>query len=47
MIIGHFHHAFERREDHRAFFLLGDWMESFTYVVLRDGAFALEAWPLR
>jgi UDP-2,3-diacylglucosamine hydrolase len=45
VMIGHFHHAFERREEGRAFFLLGDWMESFTYVVLRDGALSLETWP--
>jgi UDP-2,3-diacylglucosamine hydrolase len=45
VMIGHFHHAWERREGARAFFMLGDWMESFTYVVLRDGAFALETWP--
>lgn len=47
VMIGHFHHAWERREGRQAFFLLGDWMESFTYVVLRDGAFSLETWPPR
>ena len=47
VMIGHFHHAFERRDGERTFFLLGDWMETFTYVVLRDGAFTLETWPPR
>jgi UDP-2,3-diacylglucosamine hydrolase len=47
VMIGHFHHAWERREDGRSFFMLGDWIESFTYVVLRDGVFTLERWPAR
>jgi UDP-2,3-diacylglucosamine hydrolase len=45
VMIGHFHHAWERREGDRAAFMLGDWIEDFTYVVLRDGEFALETWP--
>jgi UDP-2,3-diacylglucosamine hydrolase len=45
VMIGHFHRALERREGGRALFVLGDWIESFTYVVLRDGAFTLESWP--
>jgi UDP-2,3-diacylglucosamine hydrolase len=45
VMVGHFHHPWERREDGRTFFVLGDWMETFTYVVLRDGAFTLETWP--
>jgi UDP-2,3-diacylglucosamine hydrolase len=45
VMIGHFHHPWERREGGRSFFLLGDWMESFTYVVLHDGVFTLETWP--
>jgi UDP-2,3-diacylglucosamine hydrolase len=40
--IGHFHHAYERRENGRAFFVLGDWMSRFTYLRLENGAFALE-----
>jgi UDP-2,3-diacylglucosamine hydrolase len=47
VMVGHFHHAWERREGARSFFMLGDWIETFTYVVLRDGAFALESWPPR
>jgi UDP-2,3-diacylglucosamine hydrolase len=45
VMIGHFHHAYERREDGRAFFVLGDWMRHFTYVELAGGAFALKTWP--
>jgi UDP-2,3-diacylglucosamine hydrolase len=45
VMIGHFHHPLERREAGRALFVLGDWMESFTYVALRDGVFSLETWP--
>jgi len=47
VMIGHFHHAFERREDGREFFVLGDWMKSFTYVALEAGRFRLEVWPGR
>ena len=47
VMIGHFHHAFERREDGRAFFMLGDWIEAFTYIALRDGVLTLERWPAR
>jgi UDP-2,3-diacylglucosamine hydrolase len=47
VMIGHFHHAFERRERGRALFVLGDWMDHFTYVVLRGGELALENWPDR
>ncbi|MGH7730711.1 MAG: UDP-2,3-diacylglucosamine diphosphatase [Candidatus Eiseniibacteriota bacterium] len=45
VMVGHFHHAWERRAGTRSFFMLGDWIETFTYVVLRDGAFTLESWP--
>jgi len=45
VMVGHFHHAWERREGACSFFMLGDWIETFNYVVLRDGAFALESWP--
>jgi len=45
VMIGHFHHAWERHEGPRSFFMLGDWIEDFTYVVLRDGALRLERWP--
>lgn len=44
VIIGHFHHAYERREAGREFFILGDWMERFTYLELRDGRLALKTW---
>jgi UDP-2,3-diacylglucosamine hydrolase len=47
VLVGHFHHAWERREGDQAFFVLGDWMECFTYVVLQDGAFRLETWRSR
>jgi len=45
VMVGHFHHAWERREGARAFFMLGDWIDSFTYVVLADGRLTLERWP--
>jgi UDP-2,3-diacylglucosamine hydrolase len=47
VVIGHFHHVYERREDQRAFFVLGDWMTRFTYLKLEDGTFTLDAWPGR
>jgi UDP-2,3-diacylglucosamine hydrolase len=45
VIIGHFHRAFERREPGRELFVLGDWIDQFTYVVLRNGVLSLETWP--
>jgi UDP-2,3-diacylglucosamine hydrolase len=45
VMVGHFHHAVERREGGREFFVLGDWMEHFTYAVLQDGAIRLERFP--
>ena len=44
-IIGHFHHAYERREPGREFFLLGDWIERFTYLELAAGKLELKTWP--
>ena len=46
VMIGHFHHAFQRRDEHgRAFFVLGDWIRHFTYVVLERGELRMETWP--
>ena len=42
VIIGHFHHAYERREDGREFFILGDWIDRFSYLELRDGRLELK-----
>src|SRR5881396_1347950 len=36
VMVGHFHRAFERRDGARVFYVLGDWMERFTYVELED-----------
>ncbi len=44
VLIGHFHHAYERRERGREFFLLGDWIERRTYAVLEGGTIRLECW---
>ena len=45
VMIGHFHHAWERREGTRSFIMLGDWIDTFSYVVLRAGRLSLETWP--
>ena len=45
VMVGHFHHVYERRDGKRTFFVLGDWIEHFTYVVLEGGELRLEAWP--
>ena len=45
VLIGHFHHAFERREPGREFLVLGDWIERFTYAELTDGQLLLKTWP--
>jgi len=45
VLIGHFHHAYERRENGREFFVLGDWIDRFTYAELCDGRIDLKTWP--
>jgi UDP-2,3-diacylglucosamine hydrolase len=45
VIIGHFHHAYERREPGREFFVLGDWIDRFTYLELTDGRLDMRTWP--
>jgi UDP-2,3-diacylglucosamine hydrolase len=47
VMIGHFHQVYERRDGGRQFFVLGDWIRHFTYVVFRGGQFQLEVWPER
>ena len=44
VVIGHFHHAYERREGDRTLIVLGDWIDQFTFAVLREGRLALEQW---
>jgi UDP-2,3-diacylglucosamine hydrolase len=44
VVIGHFHHLYERREAGREFFVLGDWIRRFTYLRLEEGVFTLETW---
>ena len=44
VMVGHFHHAYDRREPGREFFLLGDWIERCTFAVLEGGRVRLEAW---
>jgi UDP-2,3-diacylglucosamine hydrolase len=45
VVIGHFHHAYERRENGHEFFTLGDWIERFTYLELSEGRLTLSSWP--
>jgi UDP-2,3-diacylglucosamine hydrolase len=45
VMIGHFHHTFERREGGRTMFVLGDWMDRFSYVELNGGELAMKTWP--
>src|SRR6202008_574962 len=45
VMIGHFHHAFEHREDGRDFLVLGDWIDRFTYAVLEHARPRLEHCP--
>jgi UDP-2,3-diacylglucosamine hydrolase len=45
VVIGHFHDVVEHRENGREFFVLGDWIDRFTYLVLEGGRFRLETWP--
>ncbi|TMQ50261.1 MAG: UDP-2,3-diacylglucosamine diphosphatase [Candidatus Eisenbacteria bacterium] len=45
VLIGHFHHAYEHRENGHEFFILGDWIRRFTYLVLENGQFRMKTWP--
>lgn len=45
VLVGHFHHAHEARRDGRDFFVLGDWIDHFTYVELEGGRLTLKTWP--
>jgi UDP-2,3-diacylglucosamine hydrolase len=47
VMIGHFHNTYERRQDGREFFVLGDWIKLFSYAVLEHGRLRLEVWPAR
>ena len=47
VLVGHFHHLVERREEGRDFFVLGDWIKRLSYAVLENGCFRLETWPAR
>jgi UDP-2,3-diacylglucosamine hydrolase len=44
VVIGHFHHAIDRREDGRQLVVLGDWIGQFTYAVLSGGELTLDTW---
>jgi UDP-2,3-diacylglucosamine hydrolase len=44
VMVGHLHHVLERRDGERCFFVLGDWIERLTYVVLEAGEFRLRRW---
>jgi UDP-2,3-diacylglucosamine hydrolase len=45
VMVGHFHQTYEYHEAGRDFFVLGDWIDRFTYVVLEAGCLTLETWP--
>ncbi len=45
VLVGHFHHAYERREEGREFFILGDWIRHFTWVELAGGRLTMHTWP--
>ena len=45
VVLGHFHHAHERRENGRELFVLGDWIRHFTYLTLDQGKLTMECWP--
>ena len=44
VMVGHFHHAYERRDGAHVFYVLGDWIDQFTYVTLENGEFRLGVW---
>lgn len=42
VLVGHFHQAYEQRENGREFFVLGDWITHFTYAELSGGKLELK-----
>jgi UDP-2,3-diacylglucosamine hydrolase len=44
VVVGHFHHAHEERRNGREFFLLGDWIDQFTWLELSAGRLTLRHW---
>jgi UDP-2,3-diacylglucosamine hydrolase len=44
VVIGHFHHVYERREGGRELFVLGDWIRHRTYLTLSESALKLQQW---
>lgn len=42
VLIGHFHRAWERHEAGRDLFVLGDWIDQFTYVELEGGTLTMK-----
>lgn len=45
VLVGHFHHVHGERRDGRDFFVLGDWIDHFSYVELEDGRLQMKTWP--
>jgi len=44
VMIGHFHHVYERRDEGKTLVVLGDWIEHFSYAVLENGDLSLRTW---
>jgi len=45
VIFGHIHSPFIQRSGGRTLAVLGDWIENFSYGVLREGNFQIGRWP--
>ncbi|MGH7742551.1 MAG: UDP-2,3-diacylglucosamine diphosphatase [Candidatus Eiseniibacteriota bacterium] len=47
VVIGHFHHVYERRSGGRELFVLGDWIRHRTYLALSGSTLELKQWSGR
>lgn len=47
VVMGHVHLPYEREHGGRKFFIVGDWIESLSYLVMEGGQVRRMAWPLR
>ncbi len=45
VLVGHFHHVHEQRQEGREFLVLGDWIDHFSYVELSGGKLEMKRWP--
>ncbi|UCF79166.1 MAG: UDP-2,3-diacylglucosamine diphosphatase, partial [Candidatus Eiseniibacteriota bacterium] len=44
VVVGHVHLPYEKTQDGKALFVVGDWIENVTYLVMEDGTMTRKMW---